>query len=464
MPPHPPASSRGTSERVALAVASLSSFLTPFMGASTNVALPAIARDLQLDAVQLSWIASSFLLAAATFLVPFGRLADIHGRKRVFQWGIVVYTLGSLLSALATSALTLIVARAVQGAGGAMIFGTSVAILTSVFPPARRGWALGVNVASVYLGLSLGPVVGGLITEYAGWRHLFAVNVVLGAGLACVVAARLEGEWAGARGERFDLAGSALYALALGAVMYGLSRLPAPVGGAWLAAGVLAFAAFVRLELSVASPVLDIGLFTSSRVYALSNLAALVNYSATFAVGFLLSLYLQHVRHLGPRAAGLVLVAQPVLMTVVSPQAGRLSDRVEARIVASTGMALTALGLALLVPIGPATPLPYIVACLALLGVGFGLFSSPNTNAVMSSVAPRHYGTAAATLGTMRLGGQMLSMGAAMLAIALVIGPVPITAAQHPQLVVTTRLVLGLCAVLCAGGVVASLARGDVRA
>jgi EmrB/QacA subfamily drug resistance transporter len=448
---------------VALAVASLASFLTPFMGASTNVALPAIARDLRVDAVQLGWIASSFLLAAAVFLVPFGRLADIHGRKRVFRWGILVYTLGSLLSALSTSAAALIGARAVQGAGGAMIFGTSVAILTSVFPPARRGYALGVNVAAVYLGLSLGPVVGGLITEHAGWRQLFAVNVVLGAGLAWVVAARLEGEWAGARGELFDLAGSVLYALALGAVMYGLSRLPSAAGGAWLGAGVLALAGFVRLELSVPSPVLDVRLFARSRVYALSNLAALINYSATFAVGFLLSLYLQHVRGLGPRAAGLVLVAQPVLMALVSPQAGRLSDRVEARIVASAGMALTALGLALLVPLGPATPLPYIVGCLALLGVGFGLFSSPNTNAVMSAVEPRRYGTAAATLGTMRLGGQMLSMGAAMLTIAVVIGPVAITEAQHGGLVTAARLAFGLFALLCAAGVLASLARGDVR-
>ena len=453
--------SRGPSERVALAVASLASFLTPFMGASTNVALPAIARDLRVDAVQLGWIASSFLLAAAMFLVPFGRLADIHGRKRVFQWGIVVYTLGSLLSATAPSASALVGARVVQGAGGAMIFGTSVAILTSIFPPARRGWALGINVSAVYLGLSLGPVVGGLITQHAGWRHLFAVNVVLGAGLALVVATRLEGEWAGARGERFDLPGSVLYAAALGAVMYGLSRLPAAGGGAWLAAGLVAFAAFVRLELSVPSPVLDVSLFARSRIYALSNLAALINYSATFAVGFLLSLYLQHVRQLGPQAAGLILVAQPVLMTLVSPQAGRLSDRVDARYVASAGMALTALGLAALALIGPDTPIGYIAGWLAVLGVGFGLFSSPNTTAVMGAVEPRRYGTAAATLGTMRLGGQMLSMGAAMLIVALVIGPVPITAAQHDGLVTATRVAFALFAALCAGGVLASLARGS---
>jgi MFS family permease len=209
--------------------------------------------------------------------------------------------------------------------------------------------------------------------------------------------------------------------------------------------------------------VLDVGLFAHSRVYAFANLAALINYSATFGVGFLLSLYLQHVRHLGPQAAGLVLVAQPVVMTAVSPVAGRLSDRVESRVVASAGMALTAVGLALLVPVTDGTPLGYIVGCLALLGVGFGLFSSPNTNAVMGAVEPRHYGAAAATLGTMRLVGQMLSMAVATLVLSRVVGSVSVTGAPPDALVRATRLSLGVFAALCAGGVIASLARGAAR-
>lgn len=447
-------------ERVALLVATLSSFLTPFMGASANVALPSIARDLALDARQLSWVATVFLVAAAMALVPFGQLADIHGRKRIFTWGIAVYALGSALSALAMSWALLVSARAVQGLGGAMIFGTSVAILTSVFPPGRRGWALGINAASVYLGLSIGPVAGGLITEHAGWRALFGVNAALGGFLLVVVWAALKGEWAGQRAARFDAPGSALYAAALGALMFGLSRAHTPAGVGWTAAGLAVLAAFVLYERSAASPVLDVRLFSESRVFALSNLAALINYSATFAVGFLLSLYLQHVRGLGPGATGLVLVAQPIVMTVVSPWAGRLSDRIAPRVVASAGMGLTAIGLALLAAVGDATPLASIAACLALLGVGFGLFSSPNTNAVMGAVAPSHYGVAAATLGTMRLGGQMLSMGVAMSLLTFTVGPGALSAAKGDALVLASRLTFGLFAVLCTGGVLASAARG----
>jgi EmrB/QacA subfamily drug resistance transporter len=450
-------------ERVALLVATMSAFLTPFMGSSANVALPAIARDLAIDALGLSWVATSFLLAAAVCLVPFGRLADIHGRRRVFTSGLAVYTAGSFLSAVAPSAPALIGARVVQGTGGAMMFGTNVAILSSVFPPWRRGAALGVNVAAVYLGLSLGPVLGGLITEQLGWRSLFHLNAGLGAITALVTASRLRGEWAEARGERFDIAGSLAYMIALAALMFGLSRLPGPGGAAWMAAGMVSLAAFVHLELRVPSPVLDVRLFLTNRVFALSNLAALINYSATFAVGFLLSLYLQYVRGLGPQAAGIVLVCQPVVQAAISPFAGRLSDRVESRLLASTGMALTAVGLALAALLRADTSIGYVVGCLGVLGTGFGLFSSPNTNAVMSAVEPRRYGLAGATLATMRLAGQMLSMGAAMLVLAAFVGPVPIGPEHRGALVAAARTAFAGFAALCVAGTAASLARGTVR-
>jgi EmrB/QacA subfamily drug resistance transporter len=447
-------------ERAALLAASLASFLTPFMGASANVALPSIARDLGLDALQMSWIATVFLLAAAVFLVPFGRLADIRGRRRVLTWGILTYTLGSAASALAPTALFLIGARAVQGVGGAMMFGTSVAVLTSVFRPERRGAALGINVASVYLGLSLGPVLGGVLTDQLGWRSIFVVNAALAGVTGFVVVSKLEGEWAPARGERVDVVGSAVYAVALAALMFGFSRPPGLAGALWIACGLASLAGFVKLQLAHPSPVLDVRLFTGNRVFGLSNLAALVNYSATFAVGFLLSLYLQYVRGFSAQHAGAILLSQPIVQVVVSPLAGRLSDRVEPRLVASAGMLLTVAGLLLLSPLTDATPMAYIVGCLAVLGAGFGLFSSPNTNAVMAAVESRQYGLAAATLGTMRLGGQMLSMGIAMLALSVFVGAVTLSSAHHQGLISATRVTFLAFAISCLAGTAASLARG----
>jgi MFS family permease len=204
-------------------------------------------------------------------------------------------------------------------------------------------------------------------------------------------------------------------------------------------------------------------LFRSNTVFVFSNLAALINYSATFAVSFLLSLYLQYIKGLSPQNAGLILVSQPIMQALFSPSAGRLSDRIESRIVASAGMALTVIGLLLLTLLNEETALVFIIVSLMLLGFGFALFSSPNTNAIMSSVEKRFYGVASATLGTMRLIGQTLSMGIAMLIFAIHIGKVQITPEYYAPFLTSTQTAFVVFAVLCFGGIFASLARGNVR-
>ena len=447
----------------AFLVSTMASFLTPFMSSSVNVALPSIGRSLGMDALLLGWVASAFLLSAVVFLVPMGRVADIQGRKRVFTWGAVIYTISSAVCALAAEPSMLIAARVGQGAGGAMIFGTGMAILTSVFPVSARGRVLGYNVAAVYLGLSLGPFVGGFLTEHFGWRSVFAANVPLGLTIIGVVVSRLKGEWAEASGEGFDFPGSVLYGVSFIALMYGLSTLTRPSGVWWIVGGFLALVAFFRWERRATWPIVDLQLFRGNTVFLFSNVAALINYSATFAVTFLLSVYLQHIRGLGPQAAGVVLVAQPVVMAVLSPVAGRMSDTIEPRIVASVGMGLSAIGLGLLALLQEATPMLFIVAGLVILGAGFALFSSPNTNAVMSAVERKVYGVAAATLGTMRLTGQMFSMGIAMLFLAIHIGRVALSEAGVPETLLSVRQAFTLFALLCVFGVAASLARGKVR-
>jgi EmrB/QacA subfamily drug resistance transporter len=450
-------------KRAALVAATLASFLTPFMDSATNVALPAISHEFAMDAITLSWIRTAYLLAAAMFLVPFGKVADIYGRKKIFTYGTAVFTFAALFIGLSTSSAMLVSIRVVQGIGSAMIFGTGVAILTSVFPPGERGRVLGINVAAVYLGLSLGPSIGGLLTQQLGWRSIFLITVPLGLVVIGFVLWQLKGEWAEAQGESLDLIGSAIYALSLVALMVGVSRLPALLGAGLIVAGVAGLSVFVAWELRATNPVLNIKLLTSNRTFAFSNLAALINYSATSAVAFLLSLYLQYIKALTPQQAGLTLIAQPVVQAAISPVAGRLSDRVEPRIVASAGMACTAVGLALMVLVGPGTPLWTIIIRLALLGFGFALFSSPNMNAVMGSVSRRYYGVASGMLGTMRLMGQMLSQGIAMLLFALYIGRVEILPEYYPLFLASMKTAFAIFAVLCVFGIFASLSRGKVR-
>ncbi|MGA2959527.1 MAG: MFS transporter [Thermodesulfobacteriota bacterium] len=450
-------------KRTALVATTAASFLTPFAGTSVNIALPSIGRDFAMDAILLSWVPTAYLLAAAMFLVPFGRIGDIYGRKKVFVYGMVIFTLGALLSGVAQSALALILFRAVQGIGASMIFGTGVAIVTSIFAEGERGKALGINVASVYVGQSVGPFIGGFLTEHLGWRSIFLVMVPLGVFLLVAILKALKQEWAGARGESFDWVGSIIYSLTLVAIMYGFSLLPRITGGVIIALGGCGLLAFILWELREKSPILNINLFRGNRVFAFSNLAALVNYSATFAVSFLLSLFLQYIKGYTPLHAGSILVFQPATQAIFSPFAGRLSDRMEPRIVASIGMSFTAIGLLLLVFLKEETSLAYIVACLLLLGFGFALFSSPNTNAIMSSVDRKSYGVASGTTSTMRVIGQMLSMGVATLIFAVYIGRVQINVASHQLFLKSIGVAFAVFAVLCFGGIFASLARGKLR-
>jgi MFS family permease len=445
-----------------LLVAVISAFLIAFMGSAVNLALPAIGAEFYADTILLGWVATSYLLSSAIFLVPFGRLADIYGRRKVFLGGMIVFTIASLMSSLASGISMLLVFRVFQGLGSSMIFATGLAIVSSVFPPGKRGRAIGFTIAAVYTGLSFGPFAGGLLTEFPGWRSIFVFTALIGITGIMVILFRVRGEWAEASGEPFDLKGSVIYGISLFFLIYGFSILPSLAGFSFLGAGLAGLFLFVRFELRHSFPVMKLGLFRDNAVFAWSNLAALINYSATFAIAFILSLYLQYIENLPARNAGLVLVAQPVVMAIVSTFSGRLSDRFEPRLLATIGMSLTTLGLLALVFVTRMN-LFMIIATLVLLGVGFGLFSSPNSNAIMGSVSPKYYGIASGTMGTMRLLGQMFSMGMVMLILSLFIGREPVGEHNTGFFLSSVRVTFSLFFVLCFGGIFASYARGEIH-
>jgi len=344
-----------------------------------------------------------------------------------------------------------------------MMFATAIAILTSVFPPQERGKALGINVAAVYIGLSLGPFLGGILTQHLTWRSVFLINIPLGLITICLVLWKLKGEWAEAKGEKFDLPGAIIYGLALVAIMYGISLLPA-MRSLWLILlGLLGFVAFVLWQNRVEHPVYNLNLFRSNRIFAFSCLAALLNYSATFAMSFLLSLYLQYIKALSPQSAGLILVAAPIVMAIFSPFAGRLSDKIEPRIVSSIGMTLTTIGLFLFVFLDENSTQESIIVRLIVLGLGFAFFSSPNTNAIMGSVEKRLYGLASGSVGTMRLLGMMISMGIATVIFALYLGRVQITVEYYPVFIKSVKVAFAIFAILCFGGIFSSMVRGKLR-
>lgn len=448
---------------VILVVASLASFLVPYTGSSIAVALPTIAAQFNTDAVTLGWITSAYIISAALFIVPFGRLADIVGRKKIFLLGVSIFTLASLCSAFAPSAGFLIAVRFIQGAGGAMLFATSVAIVTQVYGPGERGRALGITLAAVYAGLSVGPFIGGILTDHFGWPAIFLVNVPVGAATIALTLHGVRHEWADATGARFDLIGSVVYALMLFSGIFGMLILPDPAGITWIITAGCAAVIFAWWVRRCPSPLFDPGIFVHNRTFLFSNIAAMINYGATFAVAFLLSLYLQYIRGFSAGTAGLILVAQPIVQTLFSPIAGRISDRTEPRIVATAGMAITTIGLSFFIFLNQQTPVSEIIISLVVLGFGYALFSSPNTNAIMSSVGNRHLGIASGMVATMRSLGQVLSIAIAMFCFSIFIGTVTITPSVYPALLTSTTIAFLIFTCLCALGTWASYVRGTIH-
>ena len=444
---------------VALAATAVASFLVPFMMSAVGIILPAIQTALSATAVELSWVAGGYMLALSVILLPIGRLADIWGRRRTFVWGTAWFTVSTLLVSLAWSIEALLVLRVLQGVGAAMINSTGIAIVTAIYPPKERGRAMGIIVGCVYAGLSVGPLLGGLLTDWAGWRAVFYLCLAPGV-LAWILACRIDSEWRPARGQSFDLLGAVFYGVFVIACVKGLTGLARPgVGISLLILSAVALLLFVRRSRSIEHPVLALGLFTSNRVFTLSSVATMINYAGTFAVGFLLSLYLQVVKGFAPVHAGLILVIQPAVQALLSPLAGVLSDRFNAAAMATLGMALCGAGLLGLGYIDAASEVWVIGGLLALMGLGFALFASPNMSVIMGSVAPKDYSIASSLVATMRTFGMSLSMGIATVVFGFLLHGRQVSLENIPQFLASMRIIFDVCAGLCVAGVFCSLGR-----
>lgn len=459
-----------TSKNAALAVATFGAFMTPFDGSVVTLALPSIGRDLGGNVVSLGWVATAYVLGLTLCVIPFGRLADIRGRRRVYILGVALFTVTSAICGFSPSLKGLIATRFFQGVAGAMMAGNSIALLTAIFPAEERGKALGINTAAVYVGLSVGPSLGGFLVEHLGWRSVFYVNVPIGLAVIALALLKIQGDKTEARAEKLDPLGMLTYGVALSMILLGLTLSESQVSllsRSLLLCGFALFALFIFLETRVASPLLDIRLFKNT-AFAFSTLTALLNYSSVFGVSFILSLYLQLVSGFSAEQAGFIMLVQPVTMAIFSPLSGWLSDKVEPRIVASAGMATVSASIYSLSRLGAAALWWDIAVRLMVLGTGHAFFSSPNTNATMSSVAKKQYGVGAAILSTMRFTGQAVSLAIATSILSAQVGGIAVGRHSGPQIPVQSfmsgmKIALGILSVICAAGVFTSLVRGRIR-
>ena len=445
-------------KNVLLAVTMSSNFLNPLMGAAVNVALPRIGEEFLMSAVGLSWVSMSFLLTSSVFLVPFGKISDSWGRMKMFLYSNILFALSSIFCALSFSSEILIIGRLFQGIASAGIFATSMAIVISAFDQHERGKMIGLNVMAVYIGLSLAPVLGGVLTSSWGWRSLFYINA--GAVLLIIFAiiTKIKAEWAVPSNAKFDFKGTLIYMVSVSGLMYGFSHLPKNEAAILTLSGIAGLIVFVRFELKQENPVFEMQLFFKNKLFAFSNLSAFINYAATFAITFVLSLYLQYIKGLSPKETGVILIAQPIVMAFVASFSGKWSDTKDPRILASIGMGISAAGLFMLTFISPETNYTYIIVALLILGFGFGLFSSPNTNSVMSSVEKRFLGLASATVSTMRTSGMMFSMAVAALSIHVFLGDAKINTGNLDSFMNSMKTVIITFTFFCIIGIFTSLA------
>ncbi len=460
------AASTARDRRVVIAMVILNSFTTPLTLSAANVALPAIAGHFSLSAAMLSWVPMAYLMAGAMFILIFGRLADQFGRMRLFLIGTVAMALSSAFTGMAINSAMLIGGRFLQGVSAAMLYATHLAIVASAFPPNQRGRAIGIVISTVYVGLMAGPVLGGIVTDQFGWRANFFLHIPLSLVVLAVGLSRLfladRRDWTGDR-IPFDFPGAALFCMAIMFLCLGASLLPSMASAALLLLFTASILAYIRYANSVPSPIWDVRLFFRNAIFTRSCGASLIMYTATYSNIVLMSLYLQELKSLSASAAGLMLMIQPAAMALLSPIAGRLSDRGEPRVIATAGMALSAIGLLMLSNLDSGSDLSTAAIALVLNGTGFGLFTSPNSNAIMSSVEAKDYGAASATISTTRVLGQLGSMVLVALAMSLLIGERLIDADTLPQLERAIQLTFGLAAAICVPGIVLSMLRGRMH-
>lgn len=441
----------------------LNSVSTAMMLTGVNVALPEIARDLGLDAITLSWLPMSYLLASAACVLGFGRLADMYGRKRIYLIGTFVIVLTSIYASTSTSAVQLLIARVGQGIGAGMVFATNVAIVSSVFPPKSRGAAIGYTVSAIYLGLTLGPALGGFLIQYTSWRATFLLHLPLATIVLFLGFRKIKMEWRSEDQGDFDIFGCLIYIASIVVLITGVTKLPAVTGVALAVLGVLGLVAFFRYELTQKHPIFDAALFYSNRMFLMSCLASLLIYTATFSNVVLVSLFLQYLKGFDPFHAGLIMMIQPAVMTILSPWAGRLADRKEPKLLASLGIGITGVGLGIFSFLSAASEMIVVVLCLLLTGIGFSLFTTPNANAIMGAVTKSDFGRAASAISATRVWGQLASMGLVAMMFALILGPIQISPDVYPALQSAIQYCFFFAAVLCVFGVVLSWARGSFR-
>ena len=442
-----------------LAASCLAIFVNPLAGTMLNLALSAIQKDFLCSEHQLGWVASIYFIVSVMFLLPSAKLADIFGKRRVFLSGAVIAVIGVILSIFSQNIVMLYVFRGITGIGMAAISSTSVSMISDVYEPFERGPALALNTACVYIGAAIGPTLGGVVTEYLGWRAIFVILIPFLLG-SFFFMFRFPYNIMSTPGQHFDLIGSVVYGTGILVFMFGLISLPETYAIVMMVIGSLTIICFIFYEIKDSNPLVKLSIFRNTR-FSRSMLALLLNYSASYCVAFFMSRYLQEVGALTPTQAGMIMMTQSVVQVVFTLWAGKVATKMDMRILPTLGMMVTCCALGMMLMVTETLNIPLLLASLATLGVGMGLFSAPNTIAVMSYVRKEQYNGASGLIATVRQFGMMVSMGIATCLISVFLGnDTALEPSNYGTFMMILKYAWTTCLIFCAIGAVFSWFRG----
>jgi len=415
-------------KRIVLIACCIAGFVSPLITTMINPAIPAISDEFGISAHNQGWLIMSYFLSSVAFLVPMSRLSDLYGKRKILIVGIVVVLISALMSAIADSFATLLFWRVIMGMGTACISSTSISMIVEIYPKAHRGLPLAINTMCIYIGASVGPGLGGMLTEIFEWRSIFFSLIPFSvAGLIATL--YFKTDFKTSEGEPFDMRGALLYALGIIVLMYGIITLPDALSGLFIAGGIVLLIAFFNFESKAEHPVLMVKLF-SGKVFRRSNIAAFLNYGSSFAVLYTVNLYLQYIVGLGPATAGMIILLQPVIQAAITPFSGRMSDKIDPRILTTSGMMLMCASTVMMMFLSSEVNMIKIYLILMFTGAGYALFSAPNTNLIMGNVCPKNYSESSGVISVMRQVGMMSSIAIVMCMISLNMGT---TAAVEPE-------------------------------
>ena len=444
------------SKNLILLICTVLSFFAVFAVNSVMVVIPTIASEFHMSNIVQNWAIIIFLLVVAVLSVPAGQISGKYGLKKVTILSIILFIIISVVNVLVTSSNQFLACRFILGISLAFINVTSMAMVVSAFNPNERGKALGIIITGVYIGLSLSPVLGGILNYQLGWRSVVLFGVPFMAIILILLLTKVDDEWITFENIPIDYKGSIIYGIGMALLIYGFTILNETLGMILTALGIVFLVIFGLIELRQAHPVFDIKFF-KNRQFLSANFASLCAYLATFAVTTILNYHLQYIKGFDSQFAGIILLGAPLCQVILAPIAGRLSDKYVPQILAAIGMGLGTISLVLFSFLGEGTSLEFLIGAMIVYGIGFGLFSPPNTNVIMSSVPPKDTSVASAAVSTMRTVGQAMSLGILTLVFAFVMGNVPIVEQYYPLLISSSQITCIICVALCIASVFASL-------